>query len=139
MGAYAGAARRRVHLATVLRLVIAQAVARPAMPSGGRGENSWTEIEVSCFSRKKRPSLFKLFLLKQVRWRNRNDFWFVCFLGDCNAAMTSVAELVAVACGNEGDDEEAGQNIVESASGHIMIKRLIANDKQRMENSQTGQ
>ena len=53
--------------------------------------------------------------------------------------MTSVAELVAVACGNEGDDEEAGQNIVESASGHIMIKRLIANDKQRIENSQTGQ
>ena len=35
MGAYAGAARRRVHLATVLlglRLAIAQADARPAMP-----------------------------------------------------------------------------------------------------------
>ena len=41
MGAYAGAARRRVHLVTVLlqiglRLAIAQADARPAMPASFR-------------------------------------------------------------------------------------------------------
>ena len=48
MGAYAGAARRRVHLVTVLfglRLAIAQTDARPTMPISFRYDHLWTPVD----------------------------------------------------------------------------------------------
>lgn len=61
--------------------------------------------------------------------------FFFFFLGDTTKALEAVAEI----CAERMDSSSLGDlHIVEHPAGHITLKKLIALDKEKMKNKESG-